>query len=145
MRCLAIAALTLWCLGFPAQALRRSQEALALAQALAHPHSLAVAQHFAASLHHRRREAPAVQAQAEALLTLATAQGFPLCVGYGTCWRGWALAVQGQGAAGLAQLHQGLTAVLATGAGAGATALSGPAGRGGGARGPGRGGAAPAG
>ena len=106
---------TLWCLGYPAQALRRSQEALALAQALAHPQSLALAQHYAAFLHHRRRETPAVQAQAEALLTLATAQGFPLYVGLGTCWRGWALATQGQGEAGLAQMHQGLAAVLATG------------------------------
>ena len=110
-----LAALTLWCLGYPAQAVRRSQEALALAQALAHPYSLAVAQHWAAYLHHHRREAPAVQAQAEALLSLATAQGFPLWVGFGTCWRGWALAMQGQGEAGLAQMRQGLAAVLATG------------------------------
>lgn len=56
-----------------------------------------------------------VQAQAEALLTLATAQGFPLWIGFGTCWRGWALAMQGQGAASLAQMQQGLRTVLATG------------------------------
>ena len=37
VRCLAFAALTLWCLGAPTQALRRSQEALALAQALPVP------------------------------------------------------------------------------------------------------------
>ena len=83
--CLAYAANILWCLGFPAQAVRRSQEALAQAQALSHPYSLAFARHCAALLHHRRREASAVQAQAEALLTLATAQGFPLYVGHGTC------------------------------------------------------------
>jgi predicted ATPase len=112
-RCLA--ANTLWCLGAPTQAVRRSQEALALAEALAHPYSLALAQHFAAFLHHRRRDAPAVQAQAEALLTLATAQGFPLYVGYGTCYRGWALAMQGQGEAGPAQMRQGLATLLATG------------------------------
>jgi predicted ATPase len=82
---------------------------------LAHPHSLAVAQHFAAFLHHRRREAPAVQAQADALLTLAAEQGFPLWMGFGILWRGWALAVQGRGDDGLAQLRQGMTAVLATG------------------------------
>ena len=70
---------------------------------------------FAAYLHYRRREVPAVQAQADALLTLATAQGFALYVGFGTCWQGWALAVQGEGEAGLAQLRQGLAAVLATG------------------------------
>jgi predicted ATPase len=113
--CLTVAALTLWCLGFPAQAVRRCQEALALAQALDHPQSLVRAQHYAAFLHHRRREVPAVQAQAEALLTLATAQGFPLFAGLATCWQGWVLAMQGQGEAGLAQLRQGLTALLATG------------------------------
>jgi predicted ATPase len=94
---------------------RRCQEALTLAQELAHPQSLAQARHWAAFLYHRRREVPTVQAQAEALLTLATAQGFPLFVGYGTCWQGWALAMQGQGEAGLAQLHQGLAALLTTG------------------------------
>jgi predicted ATPase len=115
VRCLAVVALTLWCLGYPTQAVRRSQEALALAQTLAHPQSLAFAQHWAAFLHHHLREAPAVQAQAEALLALATAQEFPLFAGLGTCWQNWALAVQSQDAVGLAQLRQGLTAVLATG------------------------------
>ena len=113
--CRAIAAHTLWCLGYPAQAVQRSQEALAQAQALAHPYSLAFAQQWATLLHLRRREVPAVQAQADALLTLATAQGFPFWVGLGTCWRGWALAMQGQGEAGLAQMHQGLDAVAAMG------------------------------
>jgi tetratricopeptide (TPR) repeat protein len=37
VRCLTVAAATLWCLGYPTQAMRRSQEALALAQALTHP------------------------------------------------------------------------------------------------------------
>jgi predicted ATPase len=113
--CLAHAALTLWCLGYPAQAVQRSQEALHLAQALAHPHSLAVAQFWAASLQHRRRETAAVQAQTDALLTLATTQGFPLWSGLGTCLRGWALAMQGQDEAGMALLRQGIAAVLATG------------------------------
>ncbi|MGH8064441.1 MAG: adenylate/guanylate cyclase domain-containing protein [Candidatus Entotheonellia bacterium] len=115
VRCLALAAFTLWCLDSPAQALRRSQEALTLGLALAHPQSLAFAQHCAAFLHQRRREAPAVQAHADALLTLATAQRFPLYLGWGACWRGWALAMQGQGEAGLAQIHQGMTTLLVTG------------------------------
>jgi predicted ATPase len=113
--CLVIAALTRWCLGYPAQAARRSQEALAQAQALARPYSLAFAEHYAASLYHRCRDAPAVQAHAEALLALATAQGFPLWVGTGTFWHGWGLAMQGQDAAGLAQMHQGMAGALATG------------------------------
>jgi predicted ATPase len=74
-----------------------------------------VIQFWAAYLHHHRREASAVQAQAEALLTLATAHGFSLYVGYGTWLRGWALAMQGQSEASLAQMHQGLAAILATG------------------------------
>jgi predicted ATPase len=113
--CLTYAAQTLWCLGYPAQAVQLGREALTLAQTLAHPFSLTLAQHFTASLYHRRREVPAVQEQAEALLTLATAQRFPLWVGVGTCWRGWTLAMQGHREAGLAQMRQGMAAVLATG------------------------------
>lgn len=112
---LSFAALTLWCRGYPAQAVQRSQEALTLAQALTDPFSLAAAQHYAAFLHHHRHEPRAVQTLAEALLTLATAQGFPLYVGYGTYWRGWASAMQGEGEAGLMPMRQALGAVLATG------------------------------
>jgi predicted ATPase len=113
--CLFTAAHVLWCLGFPAQAVQRSQESLALAQALEHPLSLAVAQEFTAILHRHRREVPAVQAQADALLTLATAQGFPRMVGVGLFCRGYALAMQGQGEAGLVQMRQGQAAIVATG------------------------------
>ena len=113
--CLSTAANTLWCLGFPAQAGQRSQEALALAQALKHPRSLAFAHLLAVYLHQRRREVLAAQDQANALLTLATAQGFPQYVGYGTFWQGWALARQGEPEAGLAQMHQGLATLVAMG------------------------------
>jgi predicted ATPase len=111
--CLAWMANTLWCLGYPTQAIRRSQEALAQAQT--HPHTLALAQHLAAYLHFRLREAPAVQAHAEALLTLAATQQLPLFTGMATFWRGWALAMQGHSEAGVAQIHQGLEACLAVG------------------------------
>jgi predicted ATPase len=115
VRCLVTAARTLWCLGYPTQALRRSEEAIALAQELAHPYSLAMAHYQAAILSYHCRDVPAVQAQAEALMTLATDQGFPLFVGHGTYLRGWGLALQGEGTAGLAQLRQGLSAIVAAG------------------------------
>jgi predicted ATPase len=115
VRCLALAAQPLWCLGYPAQAMHRCQEALTLAQELGHPQSLVMARYYTAFLHQRRRETPAVQAQAEAFLTLAIVQGFPFFVGNGTYWRGWALAMQGHGEAGLMQLHQGTAAVAAMG------------------------------
>jgi predicted ATPase len=113
--CLGAVANALWCLGFPAQAVQWSQEALALAQALAHPFSLGSAQHWAASLYYHCRDIPKVQALADALLALATTQGFPLFVGFGTVWRGWALAVQGASEAALAQLRQGLATMVAIG------------------------------
>jgi adenylate cyclase len=113
--CLAYAANTLWCLGAPTHAAQRSQEGLALAQALANPHSLAFAQHWAAYLSCCRREVAAVQRHTEALLALAAAQQFPYWVEVGIFWRGWVLTMQGQGRAGLAQMHQGLAALLAMG------------------------------
>ena len=44
VNCLSYTAWTLWTLGYPDQALKRGNEALALAQALSHPHSLAFAE-----------------------------------------------------------------------------------------------------
>jgi predicted ATPase len=113
--CRGIEANTLWCLGFPAQAAQRLQDALALALEIEHPHSLASAQIVAALLHHRCRDVRAVQARADALVTLATTQEFRYVMGYGTFCRGWALAMQGQYEEGLTQMHQGMAAVLATG------------------------------
>ena len=65
---------------------------------------------MSARLHARRREWQTVQAHAEALLALATEQGFARYVALGTFLRGWALAAQGQGAEGIAQMRQGLAA-----------------------------------
>jgi predicted ATPase len=111
---LAVDALIKWCLGYPAQALRRSQQALAEARA-ASPYDLALAQSYAAYLHCRRRDPPAVQAHADALLSLATAQGFPLWMANAAVWRGWGLVMQGQHATGLAQIRQGMKEASATG------------------------------
>jgi adenylate cyclase len=54
--CRGFAAWTLWMLGYPDQAVKRSNEALILAQQLAHPVSHAAALYFAAVLHYFRRE-----------------------------------------------------------------------------------------
>jgi class 3 adenylate cyclase/DNA-binding winged helix-turn-helix (wHTH) protein/tetratricopeptide (TPR) repeat protein len=108
-------ALALWLLGYPDQAVTRSNEALTLAQAQSHPHSLAFALHFAAVLHQCCREAQATQARAEAVIALSTEQGFRMWLAAGTVERGWALAEQGQGEAGIAQIRQGIAAWQATG------------------------------
>jgi predicted ATPase len=103
-------------LGYPDQALKRSHEALTQAQELAHSLSLALALNIAAVLHQFRREGQAVQEQAEALLTLATEQRFPIYLAEGTMLRGWALTEQGQVEEGITQMQQGLAAFRATGA-----------------------------
>jgi predicted ATPase len=113
--CRGIAALTLWMLGYADQALARSQEALALAQELGQPTHLAFGLNWAAAVHHYRREAPATQARAEAVMALAREHGFTQWLVAGMIRRGWALAVQGHGAEGLAQIRQGLAAHRATG------------------------------
>src|SRR5207244_9801091 len=110
------AALALWFLGYPDQAVASMQAALALAQQLAHPLSLTMALRWAARLHHLRREAPLTQAHAETSIAMATEQGFPQQAANAMPLRGWALAASGQGEEGIAQIHQGLTARRATGA-----------------------------
>jgi predicted ATPase len=109
--------LVLWQLGYPDQALQRSEAALTLAQARAHPFSLAAAQVFAAMSHQLRRERLLIQEGAVAGITLAREQGFSVWLGQGTVLQGWALAEQGQREEGIIQIRQGLAARQAIGAG----------------------------
>jgi predicted ATPase len=114
--CRAFAALTLWLLGYPEQALVRLHDTLVLAHELSHPPSLAFARCRVAYVSQFLRDAPAVQKHAEAAVTLSAEQGFPLWVAMGTSLRGWGLAMQGQGKTGMAQIRQGIAAWRATGA-----------------------------
>jgi len=113
--CLSHLTIVLWTLGYPDQALRRVQEALALARQLSLPFWVGFALLFTTNLHYRRREERAAQEQAEAVITLATEQGFPFWLGLATICRGGVLAAQGQGEVGLLQIHQGLNRLRAMG------------------------------
>jgi predicted ATPase len=114
---LGYAAAVLWLLGYPAQALQKSQAARMLAQELSHPYNLAAARVFAALLHQLRRERPLTQEWAEAGITLAREQGLPSWLGQGTILQGWALAEQGQIKEGMSQLRHGLATCQAIGVG----------------------------
>ena len=57
--------------------------------------------------------------QAEAAVALCDRAGVSALGGLGTILRGWALAMQGQGEEGMAQVRQGIAAFRATGASAG--------------------------
>jgi predicted ATPase/DNA-binding winged helix-turn-helix (wHTH) protein len=113
--CHVYGALALWLLGYPDQALTTMHAALAMARELAHPFSLGRVLNGLAFLYGLRREAHAAREQAEAMIALATAQGFPLWVASGTYWHGWALAMQGHSEAGMRQMRQGMAAWDATG------------------------------
>jgi class 3 adenylate cyclase/predicted ATPase len=102
-------------LGYVDQALQRSQEAVALAQELSHPYSLAYAMQFAATVHRLRRDAQAARERAEAVLTLASEHGFPYWVAAGTFVRGWAIAEQGQPDEGAREMRRGIEAWRAIG------------------------------
>ena len=116
VNCLSYAAWTLWTLGYPDQALKRGNEALALAQALSHPHSLAFAEGLVGYLRQYRREARAAQETAERLIALSAEHGFTHWLALATILRGWAMAEQGRNEEGIAQIQEGLAAFRATGA-----------------------------
>jgi predicted ATPase len=113
---LIIAASILVELGYPDQALQRSDEALRLAQELSHPFTLAWALWKAAKLHQCRREEDATHERAETAIALSTAQGFPLLLAGSTFLQGWVLAAQGRGEEGIVQMRQGWAAWRSTGA-----------------------------
>jgi class 3 adenylate cyclase/predicted ATPase len=114
--CHSFAALPLWIRGYPAQGLARSQEAVTLVQQSAHTFSRGFVLTFTTVFHQLRRELPATQERAEATISLATEQGFPLWGAVGSVLRGWTLAQRGAGQEGVAQMHQGLQAHRGTGA-----------------------------
>jgi predicted ATPase len=105
---LAYDACCLWCLGYPDQALKRSQEVLALARELGHPFSLAdVLCYAGCMLSEMRREAQAFKDHAEELMRLAS-EKVPGWLGQGTRFRGEALAKLGQIQEGMAQMREGM-------------------------------------
>ena len=92
---LAYAAWTLWLLGYSDQALKRSYEALALAQRLSHPLNLAHAELFLGVLRQYRREVRAAQENAESVIAHSAEHGLTDYWGWATGLRGWAMAQHG--------------------------------------------------
>jgi class 3 adenylate cyclase/predicted ATPase len=109
-------ACTLFALGYPDQARKRSREASAAAPELGHANTTAASLQCACMLSEFLARRQDVQAHAESLITLATAKGFPYWRAMGTIMKGWALADEGQIDAGGTQLRHGLVAWQETGA-----------------------------
>jgi predicted ATPase/class 3 adenylate cyclase len=108
--------LTLFALGYPEQAQRRSEEALGLAKQLAHLVTLAVVLQHACMIHQFLGEHSAVAQGAEELWSLATGQGFPFWVAHATFLLAWAGAQEGQTEQELIQLRCNLDAIRSSGA-----------------------------
>ena len=114
--CLARTSSSLWLLGYPDQALKRGQEALALARKLDHPYTLALTQTVAGmGLHEFRRDAQAIQASVEATLPLTAEKGFEYVEARAITAHGWVLVEQGRVEEGIAEMHRGFDAAQAIG------------------------------
>ena len=91
-------------------------EAIALADRIGNPFSRAIALVYAALLHTFRGEShPALERGQEAL-AICSRYGFAYYLAMAKVVTGWAAAAQGDAAAGLAQLREGLDALRALGA-----------------------------
>ncbi len=113
---LCYSAIPTWYLGYPEQALRRAEQALALARQLAHPHTTALGLYnisFVKQLCGLGRE---TEADGAVEVALCTEQGYPFWRGMGLMSRGAGLLLQGKAAEAIDLLRQGIQAVQATGA-----------------------------
>jgi predicted ATPase len=86
---------------------RKSEQALLLAQELPFSSGWAGALFRDTWLHQFRRESQATYERTEAVLTLATAQGFAEWLVHGSILQGWALAELGQQEKGMTQILNG--------------------------------------
>jgi DNA-binding SARP family transcriptional activator len=109
------AALALWFLGHPDQALERGRRAIALASEPGRAHSLATARAQLSTIYLCRGEAAAARELAEATIEAAEEQGYAYRAASGRVLRGWALAAQGEPERGVEQLLRGLQQSRAAG------------------------------
>jgi class 3 adenylate cyclase/predicted ATPase len=103
----------LWHLGYPDEALRHSEQAIAIARDVSHPFSQGVALSWTTALHQLRGEIRQTRELAEALLAFATEQVFPFLAAHAMVFRGWALVKEGEREKGIVQLRTGLAAYRA--------------------------------
>jgi predicted ATPase len=113
---LSFDACCLWALGYPEQASRRSQEALALAREFDHPFSLADGLTFGGCLYTKMsRDAEVLKGYAEELIRLSNENSFAGWLGNGICFRGEALSMLGQVQEGMAAMREGIAILRSRG------------------------------
>jgi TolB-like protein/class 3 adenylate cyclase/predicted ATPase len=105
----------LHCLGYPEQALARSNAAIAEARTLAYPPSLAASLALNYVLLSLGGDDAALDERADQLAAAATEQGFAFWSAVGTIFRGWGKVKNGDVPKGISLLRSGLDAYRATG------------------------------
>jgi predicted ATPase len=108
--------IALFCLGFLDQALAQSNSAIAEAQGLAHPPSLAVSLGLAMRVFSLLGENAALAERVEQLVAVTTEQGFPFWRAQGAIYGGWVKVKAGDVKEGISFLRSGTAAYRATGA-----------------------------
>src|SRR5262249_58957599 len=103
-----------WISGKGDEAQLRAQALVDFARQRAHPYSLSMALFFAAWAHQLRREPGRVRDLGEALIAVATEQGFPEWLGWGEFMHGWAIAEEGRPGEGVAEMERGCVAATRT-------------------------------
>ena len=106
--CRGFSAYALWYLGYPDRAVRRIEEAIALARELSQTFSTILAVEFGATIHQLRREVPLAKAGAETVIALSTEQANVFMLGCAMVEQGWAIAQEGQVDEGLALILRGM-------------------------------------
>jgi class 3 adenylate cyclase/predicted ATPase len=112
----AILGIDLFCLGFPAQALAKSEPAIVEARRLAHPQTLAVTLGCGAVLLSLVGDDAALDAWVDQLVAVTTEQVIPIWRAFGTIHRGWVRARNGDATEGVSLLRNGMAACRAIGA-----------------------------
>jgi predicted ATPase len=115
---LAVLGSVLFCLGYPDQALARSNAAIAEALRLGHRPSLAVSLAFDARLLLLLGDEAALSERATQLIAVSSEQSFAYWRALGTIYRGWVKSNDGEMAEGLYLIRSGSTDYRATGAAA---------------------------
>jgi predicted ATPase len=113
--CKRWAAWSLWMLGYPEQALMKSQDSVSLAHELRHPFSFAFSLFWAAMLYSFRREPRAAEEQANAAILIATEHGFVQVLPLAVVVQEWSRVARGN--KGIIQIKQGLSSYRDTAAG----------------------------
>ncbi len=113
---LAYASWDLWMLGYPEQAVVRSDRAVVLANSLHHPFSQAIALSFAAMLHYWRHDPAATREYAEQTVALCTEHGIAIFLEMGKIMLGWANNQEKEGGEGIGLIREAIADWRASGA-----------------------------